>query len=65
HTIYGGMGSAVAEVLVQECPVPMRIMGIADKFGVSGSPAELYAHFCLTEDCVVKEAEKLLTRKKK
>ena len=65
HTIYGGMGSAVAEVLVQECPVPMRIMGIADKFGVSGSPKELYAHFCLTEDHVVKEAEKLLQRKKR
>jgi transketolase len=64
HTIYGGMGSAVAEVLVQECPVPMRIMGIADKFGVSGTPAQLYEYFCLSKDCVVKEAEALLRRKR-
>ena len=64
HTIFGGMGSAVAEVLVQECPVPMRIMGIPDKFGVSGSPEQLYAHFGLTEERVVEEAEKLVKRKK-
>lgn len=65
HTIFGGMGSAVAEVLVEECPVPMRIMGIPDKFGVSGSPEQLYEHFCLTEKCVAKEAEKLIQRKKR
>jgi transketolase C-terminal domain/subunit len=41
----------------------MRIMGIADKFGVSGSPCELYQHFCLTREHVAVEAEKLLRKK--
>lgn len=64
HTIYGGMGSAVAEVLVETSPVPMRLLGIEDKFGVSGSPEELYEYFCLTKNCIVKEAELLVKRKK-
>lgn len=63
HTIYGGMGSAVAEVLVEECPVPMKMMGIKDEFGISGKPSELFKHFCLTKDCIVQEAETLLKRK--
>ncbi len=65
HTIYGGMGSAVAEVIVEECPVPMKIMGIRDEFGVSGSPGELFKHFALTEDDIEREAEALLARKPK
>lgn len=64
HTIYGGMGSAVAEIIVQECPVPMKIMGIADRFGVSGSTEELYEHFSLAREDIVSEAEKLLKKKK-
>jgi transketolase len=63
HTIYGGMGSAVAEVLVEECPVPMKLMGIRGEFGVSGAPAELFKHFGLTTECIIKEAEVLLKRK--
>lgn len=65
HTIYGGMGSAVAEVLVEACPVPMKIMGIKGVFGVSGEPDELYEHFGITEKHLVKESEALLKRKKK
>lgn len=65
HTIYGGMGSAVAEVLVETTPVPMKIMGIKGVFGVSGEPDELYEHFGLTEKHVVKESEALLVRKRK
>ncbi len=65
HTIYGGMGSAVAEVLVEECPVPMKIMGLRGVFGVSGDPDQLYEHFGLTEKHMVKEAEALLKRKNK
>lgn len=63
HTIYGGMGSAVAEVLVETVPVPMKIMGIKGVFGVSGEPDELYEHFGLTQKHIVKEAEALLKRK--
>lgn len=64
HTIYGGMGSAVAEVLVQNCPVPMKLMGIDDEFGESGEPDELYEHFGLTRDDIVREAEVLFKKKK-
>ncbi|MDD4956968.1 MAG: transketolase family protein [Candidatus Omnitrophica bacterium] len=63
HTVFGGMGSAVAEVLVQEVPVPMKMMGINDKFGQSGSPEELYSYFGLTESDIVREAGMLVKRK--
>ncbi len=38
HSIIGGLGSAVAEVLAEEYPVPMRYVGIRDRFGTSGDP---------------------------
>jgi len=63
HTVYGGMGSAVAEVLVEEHPVPMKIMGIKDEFGLSGDPDELFEHYGLTEKDVIRETETLLTKK--
>ncbi len=63
HTVYGGMGSAVAEVLVERKPVPMRFMGIRDQFGVSGKPDELFKHFGLTTDDIAREAEELLKKK--
>lgn len=48
HTIYGGLGSAVAEVVVATRPVPMRILGIPGVFAPTGSPAFLFEHFGLT-----------------
>jgi transketolase len=63
HTIYGGMGSAAAEAVVETCPVPMEFMGIRDRFGVSGEPDELYEYFGLTDGHIAKKAEELLTRK--
>lgn len=48
HTIYGGLGSAVAEVVVTTCPVPMRILGVPGEFAPTGSPAWLLEHFGLT-----------------
>lgn len=65
HNIYGGMGSAVSELLVEECPVPMKLMGIRDMFGVSGKPSELFKYFCLTKECIMQEVELLLKRKAK
>ena len=61
--MYGGMGSAVAEVVVEECSVPMKMLGLRDKFGASGSPDELFVHFGLTVENIVKEAGVLLKRK--
>ncbi|MCG8481820.1 MAG: transketolase family protein [Clostridia bacterium] len=47
HSIYGGLGSAVAEIVVTNRPVPMDIMGVNDTFGESGTPGELYKKYGL------------------
>jgi transketolase len=62
HASSCGMGSAVAEVLIQEEPVPMKIMGIDDKFGLSGKPDKLFEYFGLTPENIAKEAEILIKR---
>lgn len=47
HQAAGGFGSAVAELLAQKHPVPMRLLGVQDMFGQSGNPDELLAHYGL------------------
>jgi transketolase len=47
HSVVGGLGAAVAEFLVQQCPVPMRLLGIPDCFGASGDYEALLAKFGL------------------
>jgi len=50
HQVFGGFGSAVAEVVVQHHPVKMKIIGINDTFGESGQPAELMKKFKLNAE---------------
>lgn len=57
HQIAGGMGSAVAEYLASHYPVPMRFIGINDQFGQSGTQDELFKHYKLTSDDIVKIAQ--------
>ena len=45
HQIAGGLGSAIAEALAQECPVPMEFVGVRDSYGQSGTPEELIEHY--------------------
>ncbi len=45
HQVAGGMGSAVAEFLAENYPVPMRFIGVRDQFGQSGTPEELFEHY--------------------
>ncbi|MCR4283815.1 MAG: transketolase family protein [Parcubacteria group bacterium] len=45
HQVLGGMGSAVAEVLAKNYPVPMEFVGVEDKFGQSGTQEELVEHY--------------------
>lgn len=54
HSIIGGLGSAVAEALVEHAPVPMRRVGVNDVFGTSGDPDELMVHFGLTASDIVR-----------
>lgn len=64
HQIHGGMGSAVAEVLGKNYPVPMEFIGVQDKFGQSGQPEELIEHFGMGIKHI-KEAVKKVIKKKK
>jgi len=64
HTIFGGMGSAVCELVAQNHPVPVKMVGIKDTFGESGTPLELLKHFNLTADDIVKAAREVLKLKK-
>lgn len=45
--IIGGLGGAIAELLSEECPAPLRRVGMRDRFGESGAPDELLTHFGL------------------
>ena len=62
HTIMGGLGSAVSEVVVRNHPVPMEFIGIKDVFGQSGKPAELLKEYNLTADDIVEAVKRLSSR---
>lgn len=64
HSIYGGLGSAIAEVLVENYPVPMKIIGVNDKFGESGKYNELIKKYCLTEMNIVKLVKEMVHTKR-
>ena len=60
HTIYGGLGSAVAEVVATTHPVPMRILGVPGVFAPTGSPTFLFEHFGLTPQGICDAALELV-----
>jgi transketolase len=62
HSIIGGLGSAVAELLVEEMPVPMRRIGIRDVFGISGTAEELMERFGLTWRHIAQAALEMMGR---
>lgn len=59
HSVIGGLGSAVAEVVVKKCPVKMAMVGQQDTFGESGKPDELKAKYGMTAADIVAAAESL------
>ncbi len=63
HQIACGMGSAVAECLSANYPVPIEFIGVKNKFGQSGTPAELIEHYEMGVSHITKAVEKVLTRK--
>jgi len=63
HTVLGGLGGAVAEALVQAHPVPMRFVGVNDRFGTSGDPADLMKAFHLMPGDIVQAAKDVLRLK--
>ncbi|MBI2593553.1 transketolase family protein [Candidatus Daviesbacteria bacterium] len=64
HQVNGGLGSAVAEIVSQSYPVPIKIIGIEDTFGESGAPSELLKKFGLTQENIKKAVLEVLRRKK-
>jgi transketolase len=65
HQIMGGLGSAIAEVLGQQYPVPLEMIGIRDQFGQSGTATQLFEHYGLTSENIVKAVRRAMSRKEK
>ncbi len=62
HNIYGGLGSAVAEVLAKSRPAPMEFVGVNDSFGESGEPDELAEKYGIDSKAIVNAAKRLAQR---
>lgn len=63
HQVNGGMGSAVAECLAKNCPIPMEMVAAQDTFGESGQPQELMDKYGLNAEAIVAKAKAVLARK--
>lgn len=60
HSIYGGLGAAVSEVVVQNAPVPMKIVGIKDEAAITGTSKEIFNYYGLSKENLVKLAKELI-----
>ncbi|MBI4832242.1 MAG: transketolase family protein [Candidatus Lindowbacteria bacterium] len=63
HSIIGGLGSAVAEVVCETAPAPVVRVGIRDQFGRSGEPDELMAAYGLTAENIVQAVREAMSKK--
>jgi transketolase len=63
HLLTGGLGSAVAMVVSEHCPVPMGFVGLHDTYAESGTPDELFNKYGLTADHIVRKIEGVLKKK--
>ncbi|EHS55902.1 transketolase family protein [Paenibacillus sp. Aloe-11] len=62
HSVFGGLGAAVAEVVVQNQPVPMKVLGIPDEPAIAGKTAEVFEHYGLTPENINKIALELINK---
>lgn len=63
HSIIGGLAGAVAEVLAEEAPTPIRRVGVRDCFVETGSDADIYRKYGLTTADIVQAAKEVLAKK--
>ncbi len=63
-SIIGGLGGAVAEVVVENCQVPVQRVGIKDRFGQSGTIAELKEEYALSAKYIAKAVREVIKKKK-
>ena len=61
HSVFGGLGAAVAETVVQHHPVPVAVLGLPDEPTVAGSSAEVFRHYGLTAPHIAQTARKLIS----
>ena len=64
HQIAGGLGGAIAEMLSENCPLPIEFVGIRDQFGQSGEPQELIEHYGMGTSAIVAAIKKAKERKR-
>ncbi|MCL1811025.1 MAG: transketolase family protein [Methanomassiliicoccaceae archaeon] len=64
HSIIGGLGSAVADFLSREMPIPLEMIGTKDTFGESGAPDQLFVKYGLTSEDIAEAARRAVGRKK-
>ncbi len=60
HNIYGGLGSAVAEVVTEHAPTTVKRVGVNDTFGESGKPDELLEKYGLTKEHIMEKVKEIL-----
>ena len=65
HQVHGGLGGAIAELLAREQPTPMEFVGMQDKFGQSGTAAELIDHYGMGAKSIIEAIKKVSARKSK
>jgi transketolase len=63
HQVNGGLGSAIAEILSKNTPMPQEFVGVQDQFGQSGNPSELIEHYGMGVKSIVEAVKKVATRK--
>jgi transketolase len=63
HSIVGGLGGGVAELLAEQHPVPVKRIGVHDRFGTSGKAEELLKYFGLTPEDLVEAAREIIQKK--
>ncbi len=63
HQIAGGLGSAIAELLAEVCPTPIELIGVHDRFGQSGTPAELIEHYGMGVSHIAAAVKKVIARR--
>ena len=63
HQVYGGLGSAVAEVLAKNCPSPLEMVAVQDSFGETGKPQQLLEKYHLKDVDIAAAAKRAIKRK--
>lgn len=65
HSIHGGLGAAIAEVVGENCPIPLKIIGVPDEPAIPGESKDVFNHYGIEKNNVAAEIKKLLTKKVK